>query len=283
MIKRQVGKSVVKEAGDEIENGVSGRVYLLGAGPGDPELMTLKGRRLLGECDALVYDYLVDERLREWVREDCEQYYVGKRSGFHSMEQEKIGELLVELSRRGLKVVRLKGGDPFIFGRGGEEAALLKCHGIGYEVVPAVTAALGCAAYSGIPLTYRKLSSAVTFISGHECAEEGACEVDWASHARSGATLVLYMSMGRLGDIAGRLMEGGLCGATPVAVVEWGTTARQRRLIGSLSTIAEQVCLANMGPPSVVIIGQVVDLGERLDWYLSGSASVEEGEYPGTV
>lgn len=283
MIKTQVGKSVVKEAGDELEKSGSGTVYLVGAGPGDPELMTLKGHRLLGECDALVYDYLVDERLREWVRADCEQYYVGKRSGFHSMEQEKIGELLVELSGRGLKVVRLKGGDPFIFGRGGEEAALLRRHGIRYEVVPAVTAALGCAAYSGIPLTYRKLSSAVTFVSGHECAEEGACEVDWAAHARSGATLVLYMSMGRLEDIAGRLMGGGLCGETPVAVVEWGTTARQRRLIGNLSDIAKQVCLAKMGPPSVVIIGQVVELGERLDWYISASISREEGDIPESV
>jgi uroporphyrinogen III methyltransferase/synthase len=244
-----------------------GVVYLVGAGPGDPELMTLKGRRLLEGCEALVYDHLVDERVREWVRADCEQYYVGKRSGHHSMEQSRIEALLVELAGRGLRVVRLKGGDPFIFGRGGEEAEALRAAGVRYEVVPAVTAALGCAAYCGIPLTYRGKSSAVTFLSGHECTEPEASEIDWGAHAVSGATLVLYMAMGRLREISARLMEGGMGPGTLVSVVEWGTTRRQRSLRGELGAIADLVEAAGMGPPAVVIIGEVAGLGETLEWF----------------
>lgn len=250
---------------------MKGKVYLVGAGPGDPELMTLKGKRLLEACDALVYDYLADERLRGWVRADCEQYCVGKRSGFHSVEQRAIEGLLLELSAQGKLVVRLKGGDPFVFGRGGEEAAALRSHGVAYEVVPAVTAALGCAAYSGIPLTYRGKSSAVTFISGHECADGMDCGVDWTAHARSGATLVLYMSMGRLAEISERLRVGGLSGETPVHVVEWGTTERQRTLTGTLENIAERVESAGLGPPSVVIVGVVAKFGEQLAWFDSGA------------
>jgi uroporphyrinogen III methyltransferase/synthase len=244
-----------------------GKVYLVGAGPGDCELITLKGRRLIGECDALVYDYLVDERMKAWAKPDCELHYVGKRAGFHAVPQDEIEELLINLAERGMQVVRLKGGDPFVFGRGGEEAESLRRKGIAYEVVPAVTAALGCAAYCGIPLTHRDRSSAVSFISGHERPDKEQSMINWKSHASSGATLVLYMSMGRLEEICEKLVSYGRDKAEPVTVVQWGTTPLQRTVRGNLETIAWQAKEAGLGAPSVVIIGQVAGMGELLDWF----------------
>ncbi|MGA1205517.1 MAG: uroporphyrinogen-III C-methyltransferase [Opitutales bacterium] len=247
-----------------------GTVYLVGAGPGDPELITVKGRRLIGECDALVYDYLVEEGMKAWVKPECELHYVGKKAGFHSMAQGDIEDLLVRLAQRGLRVVRLKGGDPFVFGRGGEEAEALKEAGIRYEVIPAVTAALGCAAYCGIPLTHREWSSSVTFISGHENPDKGTSMVDWEAHAVSGATLVLYMSMGRLEEICTRLVKAGRVPETPVTVVQWGTTPRQQSVRGTMEDIAWKVQEAGLGPPSIVIIGAVASFGEVLDWFDPG-------------
>ncbi|MCC5834630.1 MAG: uroporphyrinogen-III C-methyltransferase [Opitutales bacterium] len=245
-----------------------GSVFLVGAGPGDPELITVKGKRLLEECDALVYDYLVDKQLLEWVRPDCERHYVGKRAGFHALPQEAIEQLLVRLANEGKRVVRLKGGDPFIFGRGGEEALALKQDGIRYEVVPAVTAALGCAAYSGIPLTHREHSAAVTFISGHERPDKAESDlVNWEAHAATGGTLVLYMAMGRLKAITQRLIDAGRPATTPVCVVQWGTTARQQSLQATLADAAERVVESGLGPPAIVIIGDVAGLGETLAWY----------------
>ncbi|NDV62515.1 uroporphyrinogen-III C-methyltransferase [Puniceicoccales bacterium CK1056] len=245
----------------------TGTVYLVGAGPGDPELLTVKGKRLIESCDALVYDYLVDESIKGWIKPGCELHYVGKQAGFHSMKQELIEALLVELAKSGKSVVRLKGGDPFVFGRGGEEAEALRKTGIPYEVIPAVTAALGCAAYCGIPLTHREWSSSVTFISGHECPDKEATMVDWASHAQSEATLVLYMSMGRLGEICDRLVSEGRDQETPAVVIQWGTTARQKSVRGTLGSIAWLVEEAGLGPPSIVIIGKVAGLGEVLQWF----------------
>ncbi len=249
--------------------GQTGKVYLVGAGPGDPELVTLKARRLIGGCDALVYDYLVNETLLDWVKGGCDRICVGKRAGFHSLPQEKIEALLVQLARKGLTVVRLKGGDPFIFGRGGEEALALRMAGVEYEVVPAVTAALGCAAYIGIPLTHRTASTAVTFLSGHEAPDKGtgAKTVDWRAHAASGATLVLYMAMGRLAEITGELIAGGRAPSTPVAVVQWGTTPRQRSVNGTLADIVRHVEQAGIGAPAVVIVGEVARFGDSLAWF----------------
>lgn len=245
----------------------AGTVYLVGAGPGDPGLMTVKGKGLIESCDALVYDYLVEESMTGWVKAGCELHCVGKRAGFHSMSQDLIEALLVKLAGSGKSVVRLKGGDPFVFGRGGEEAEALRQRGIAYEVIPAVTAALGCAAYCGIPLTHRELSSAVTFISGHECPGKEETMVDWRAHARSGATLVLYMSMGRLKEICGCLVQEGRDPETPAAVVEWGTTPRQRSVRGTLADIVWKVEESGLGPPSVVIIGKVAALGDVLQWF----------------
>lgn len=244
-----------------------GKVYLVGAGPGDMELITVKGRRLIGECDALVYDYLVDDRMKDWVKQECELHYVGKRSGFHAVPQHEIEALLIALAERGYKVVRLKGGDPFIFGRGGEEAESLRAKGIPYEVIPAVTAALGCAAYCGIPLTHREWSSSVSFISGHEDPQKETSHINWKAHAASGATLVLYMSMGRLDEICQKLVSCGRPQNEPVTVVQWGTTPRQRTIRGELSDIAWKAREAGLGAPSVVIIGAVASLGELLDWF----------------
>lgn len=247
---------------------LKGSVFLVGAGPGDPELITVKGKRLLEECDALVYDYLVDKRLLDWVGKDCERHYVGKRAGFHALPQHEIEALLVQLAQQGKRVVRLKGGDPFIFGRGGEEALALKKAGIRYEVVPAVTAALGCAAYSGIPLTHREHSAAVTFISGHERPDKPDTElVNWQAHASAGGTLVLYMAMGRLKSITERLIAAGRSPSTPVSVIQWGTTPRQQSLQATLADVAQRVADSGLGAPAVVIIGDVAGLGETLAWY----------------
>lgn len=250
-----------------MEERASGKVYLVGAGPGDPELITVKGKRLIESCDALVYDYLVSVELVKWTRSGCVQYDVGKRSGFHAMEQTAIEALLVSLAGEGQTVVRLKGGDPFIFGRGGEEAEALRKQGISYEVVPAVTAALGCAAYCGIPLTHRAHSSAVTFISGHERPDKIDSMVDWASHARSGATLVLYMAMGRLKEITAQLMQHGRSGDTPAAVIQWGTTPRQRSVTGCLADIEWRCREAGLEAPAIVIVGDVAAMGPRLEWF----------------
>lgn len=252
----------------EINSKSKGCVYLVGAGPGDPELITVKGKRLLENCDDLVYDYLVDDRLLQWVSPNCRRHYVGKRAGFHALPQEEIEKLLVKLASEGNRVVRLKGGDPFIFGRGGEEATSLRQAGIRYEVVPAVTAALGCAAYSGIPLTHRDKSATVTFASGHERTDKGSEQmVNWRNLAKAGGTLVLYMAMGRLEEIVGELMAGGVDPSTPVCIVEWGTTPRQRNLVGTLGDIVHRSAQAEMKPPAVVIIGKVVDYAETLGWY----------------
>jgi len=250
-----------------MEKKAQGRVFLVGAGPGDPELMTVKGRRLIESCDALVYDYLVNQELLGWLKPGAERHYVGKQAGFHSVPQSEIETLLVRLAREGKSVVRLKGGDPFVFGRGGEEAETLCAHAISFEIVPAVTAALGCAAYAGTPLTHRQHSSAVTFVSGHEQPNKAGLGLDWEQLARTPGTLVLYMAMGRLAEITKQLLEGGRSGDTPVVVVQWGTTERQREVHGKLDSIAEEVEKAKVGSPSVVIIGEVAALGEKLRWF----------------
>lgn len=246
---------------------IPGKVYLVGAGPGDVELVTLKAQRLIRSCDALVYDYLAAPELLAWTKPGCIHHDVGKRAGFHALPQEEIEALLVRLAQEGQMVVRLKGGDPFIFGRGGEEATTLRAAGILYEVVPAVTAALGCAAYVGVPLTHRNFASSVTFISGHERPDKDEPMIDWAAHAATDATLVLYMAMGRLPMIAATLIDGGRPADTPVMVVQWGTTSKQRSVRGSLTDIAHRVYEAGIGAPAVVIVGPVAALGDDLAWF----------------
>ena len=250
----------------------TGTVHLVGAGPGEPDLITLRGRRLIEEADAIVYDALVNPEMLDWARADAERLYVGKLAGRHSCSQTHIEDLLLSLARQGKTVVRLKGGDPFIFGRGGEEATALAEAGIPFTMCPAVTAALAAATHAGIPLTHRDYSTAVTFLSGHEDPRKAHPAINWTAHARSGATLCLYMAMGRLGEICMELIAGGLPAHTPVAVVQWAGTQKQRQLLSDLRRAPGEAVEAGLESPAIVIIGEVARLSERLSWFASAAA-----------
>lgn len=245
----------------------TGKVYLVGAGPGDLGLVTLRARELIGRCDAIVYDYLVNPAILRWTKPGCARVCVGKRKGFHSIPQGEIEDILLKRARAGERVVRLKGGDPFVFGRGGEEAERLAAHGIDFEIVPAVTAALASAAYAGIPLTHRELSSSVCFLTGHEDPEKHTLPVDFARFAQTGGTLCLYMAMGHLDEIAERLIGAGLAADTPAAVVQWATTPRQRSLVSTLGQVATDKDAAGLTAPAVVVIGEVAQLSARIAWF----------------
>jgi uroporphyrinogen III methyltransferase/synthase len=237
------------------------KVYLVGAGPGDPELLTLKGRRVLERADAVFYDHLAAEALLDFAPRHAERHYVGKKIGCHAYPQDKITEMLIEAARRGQTVVRLKGGDPFIFGRGGEEAEKLAEAGIPFEVVPGVTAALGIAAYTGVPLTHRDHTSAVTFITGH-----GVGQIDW-DQAGSAKTLVIFMGLTNFPQIAEELIKRGRAPETPAMAVQWGTRPNQLVITGTLRTLPRLIEQGGMKPPATIIVGTVVGLREKLDWY----------------
>ncbi|NIM27474.1 MAG: uroporphyrinogen-III C-methyltransferase [Gammaproteobacteria bacterium] len=243
-----------------------GKVFLVGAGPGDPELLTIKARRLLEEADVLVYDRLVSEAVLELVPAGVLKIFVGKAPGNHPAPQDTINDMLVRLARAGHRVVRLKGGDPFVFGRGGEEALHLVRHGIAYEVVPGVTAALACAAYAGIPLTHRGLASSLRFVAGH-CRGDLPLDLDWRGLADEDTTLVFYMALANLGEVRNRLLAAGLPGSTPAAVVESGTTERQRAIDTTLEALVRAARSQRVGTPAVVIIGRVAALAAELAWY----------------
>ena len=247
-----------------------GIVYLVGAGPGDPGLLTIRGRELLRACDDVVYDALVSEELlaTELAGRDAERHFVGKRGGGDAAaRQADIDALLVRLARDGRRVVRLKGGDPFVFGRGGEEAQALASAGIPFEVVPGVTAGVAAPAYAGIPVTHRAVATAVTFVTGHEDPEKDASGPDWHSLARSNGTLVLYMGVRTLPDVARELLAGGRAADTPAAVVERGTFPSQRVITGTLATIAERAREANIAAPAIAIVGDVVALRNEIEWF----------------
>ncbi|HLB28743.1 MAG TPA: uroporphyrinogen-III C-methyltransferase [Dehalococcoidia bacterium] len=242
----------------------AGTVYLVGAGPGDPGLITVEGLRLLQEADLVVYDRLVAPSLLAHCRPEAELIYVGKAGGDHTLPQDEINALLVARAREGKRVVRLKGGDPFVFGRGGEEAEVLTGAGIPFVVVPGVTAAVAAAAYAGIPVTHRRYASSFAVITGHEDAAKETSSIAWSSLAAID-TLVILMGTRSLPDVAERLLAGGRPPSTPVAVVHWGTTPRQRTVVGTLADIAGQV--QSLPPPTVVVIGEVVRLRETLNWF----------------
>ena len=237
-----------------------GIVSLVGAGPGDPELLTLRALRLLGEADVIVYDRLVGPGILERARRDAERIDVGKRKGCHGKSQDEINALLAALAQAGKRVVRLKGGDPFVFGRGGEELEFLRARGVRVEVVPGISAALGCAAAAQIPLTHRALAGAVTFVSGHSSA--GEIEPDWASLARRRETLVIYMGVSAAERIARALIAHGLPPATPAAIVENGTRPNQRTLVGTLAELGGLVAAHDVTGPALIVIGEVVRLAE---------------------
>lgn len=244
-----------------------GRVYLVGAGPGDPSLLTLRAARLLRRADVIVHDALISAEVLAMIPATAERIDVGKRCGGRNTPQSAINQLLVETAQRARVVVRLKGGDPFVFGRGGEEALALQEAGIRFEVVPGVTAALGATAYAGIPLTHRGISSAVTLVTGHECTPAGEERVDWDRLALSRETLVIYMGVGSLPQVAERLIRSGRSPLTPAAVIHWGTYARQRVVEGPLFRIAESVQEAGIGAPSLVVIGEVANLRRQIAWF----------------
>lgn len=251
-----------------------GTVYLVGAGPGDPELLTRKAHRLIAEADAIVYDHLVAPQILAFARSDAEHIFVGKKGGGFCCAQRDIDGTLLRLAREGKKVVRLKGGDPFIFGRGGEEAEVLAIAGIPFEIVPGVTSALAAAAYAGIPLTHRSHASAVVFLTGHEDPNKLDSAIRWEDYGRLGATLCVYMGMKNLETIIRRLQAGGLPPETPAAVIQAATTGRHRQLVSRVDRIALEAEHAGFGAPSIVVIGAVAALSDRLAWFVAQSETV---------
>ena len=245
----------------------TGKVYLIGAGPGDPGLVTVRARKLIEQADVIVYDYLANPKLLDWTRGDAERIYVGKSSGRHSIPQDEIEELLVDRAGKGLQVVRLKGGDPFVFGRGGEEVSELETDKIDYEIVPGVTAALAAAAYAGIPLSHRDYSSSITFLTGHENPEKQTLSIDFRKYGKNTGTLCIYMGIGQLARIVGELKEGGMSGEMPVAIIEWATLNRQRSIQGTLNTITDDLQRSGLGAPAIVVIGEVVAHRSKTEWF----------------
>jgi uroporphyrinogen III methyltransferase/synthase len=246
---------------------MSGKVYLVGAGPGDPGLLTVKGQRCLEQADVVIHDYLANPRLLESVRPDAERLLVGKHGGGTRVEQDLINALLVDRARQGKVVVRLKGGDPFIFGRGAEEAAAVRAAGIEFEIVPGVTSATAVPAYAGIPLTHRELASSVIIATGYEYPAKAEPAVRWDAVARSGSTLVLLMTQRQLRHNMQALIDGGMAGDTPAAVIEWGTRADQRTVDGTVATIADMADAATIKPPALAVVGAVVRLRPQLGWF----------------
>jgi uroporphyrin-III C-methyltransferase/precorrin-2 dehydrogenase/sirohydrochlorin ferrochelatase/uroporphyrin-III C-methyltransferase len=243
-----------------------GRVALVGAGPGDPDLLTIKALRLLGEAEVVVFDRLVSPEVMALIPAGTQRVYAGKAMGDHALVQDEINDLLAGLARSGRRVVRLKGGDPLVFGRGSEEALHLARQGIPFEVVPGISSASGCASYAGIPLTHRGLATGVRCVTGH--ARDGeALRHDWKKLADPDATLVFYMGLSSLPAIARELMAAGLAAETPAAAIENGTTFRQRRVLGTLSGLPAAVVAAGLGAPTLIIIGRVVELAQALDWF----------------
>jgi len=242
-----------------------GEVYLIGAGPGDPDLLTFRALRLLQQADVVVYDRLVSEPILDLARRDADKIYVGKRKANHSLPQEDINELLVTLAKEGKRVLRLKGGDPFIFGRGGEEIERLMEAGISFQVVPGITAASGCASYSGIPLTHRDFAQSVVFATGH--LKNNTIDLNWNALAQQNQTIVFYMGLTGLKIICKKLIEHGLPKETAVAMIERGTTVYQQVHIGDLGTLPTMVAKIDIKPPTLIIVGNVVKLHEKLSWF----------------
>mgnify|MGYP001378694896 CR=1 FL=1 len=240
------------------EGGVQGKVWLVGAGPGDVELLTLKAARLIGEADALVYDNLVGPGAVELAPPDCQLIYAGKKAADHTLPQPEINELLISLARQGKTVVRLKGGDPFIFGRGGEELEALHAAGIEVGIVPGVTAAAGCAAAVGFPLTHREFAQTLVFVTGHR--QHGGEIIDWPALARPGQTVVFYMGIARAGEIAAQLMAHGVPADMPAVVIRHGTLPDQQVVRATLADLPERLAISGIRPPALIIIGRTAAL-----------------------
>ena len=262
------------ESEDAGERSSRGKVFFVGAGPGDPELITLKGLRILRKAGVVVYDRLICPDLLDEAPSQAERVFVGKEPGHHSMKQEEINALLVKHAQQGRLVVRLKGGDPFVFGRGGEEALALARASIPFEVVPGVSSAIAVPAYAGIPVTHRNLASSVTIVTGHEQSSCASPAVNWEALATLGGTLVILMGVETLSCITQRLLAGGLHPGTPAAVIQQGTVPQQRVVTDTLLKIAERARAAQIKSPAVTVIGAVVALGDPLAWFEALSPGV---------
>ncbi|WP_370335989.1 siroheme synthase CysG [Parvularcula marina] len=249
------------EAALDADTPLPGSIHIVGAGPGDPELLTLKALRVMQEADVVLFDNLVSDAVLDLVRRDAERVYVGKRRADHSMSQSEIGERMISLAKEGKRVVRLKGGDPFIFGRGGEELDQIKAAGLAANVVPGITAATGCASSASVPLTHRGVSQAVSFVTAY-AGKGGAPDIDWQALARLRHTLVVYMGVSRAGEVSANMIAGGRAASTPVAVIEKGTTDEQRILKTTLSAMPGDMLAANITGPAVLIIGEVADFAD---------------------
>jgi uroporphyrinogen III methyltransferase / synthase len=245
----------------------NGKVYLVGAGPGDLGLVTLRAKECIEQADVIVYDHLANPEMLGWAREDAEIIYAGKEAGKHALKQDEINALLIEKAREGKQVVRLKGGDPFVFGRGAEEAKAVVDAGIAFEIVPGITSAIAGPAYAGIPVTNRSQNSHVTFFTGHEDPAKTQSSIDYAALAKLGGTQVMLMGVERIEAIAQRMMEQGARKDLPVALVRWATTGRQETLVGTLENIAQRVGDLGFEAPAVAVFGEVVALRENLSWY----------------
>ena len=248
----------------------SGKVYLVGAGPGDPDLLTLRAARLIAQADVVVYDHLVGDGVLDLIPSAARRVYVGKRRDFHCVPQADINQLLVREARAGRQVVRLKGGDPFVFGRGGEELQVLAAAGMAFEVVPGVTAACGVAGYAGIPLTHRDYAQSCLFVTGH--LKDGSCDLDWPALARPRQTVVIYMGLNGLAEICAQLIAHGLGEDMPAGVVQQGTTAQQRVVTGTLADLPARVAAAGLSSPCLTIVGEVVRLHDELAWFAGMAA-----------
>ena len=244
---------------------VKGEVYLIGAGPGDPDLLTFRALRLMQQADVIVYDRLVSAEILDLARRDSEKIYVGKQRDFHSLPQDSINELLAKLALSGKRVARLKGGDPFIFGRGGEEIETLVQYGVEFQVVPGITAATGCASYAGIPLTHRDHAQSCTFVTGH--LKDGSINLNWPQLAAPNQTLVIYMGLVGLAEICRQLIAHGCPSSHPIAIVQQGTTQNQRVIIGTLADMPAKLENQQIKPPTLIIVGTVVNLQPQLQWF----------------
>lgn len=248
-----------------------GEVYLVGAGPGDPDLLTFRALRLMQQCDVVLYDRLVSEAIMALVHKDAERIYVGKQRHNHAVPQESINQQLAELALQGKRVLRLKGGDPFMFGRGGEEIETLSAAGVDFQIVPGITAAMGCACYAGIPLTHRDHAQACLFVTGH--LRDGSINLDWQALTRSQQTVVIYMGLVGLPVICQKLIENGLPAEHPIAIVAQGTRADQKVVTGTLRSLPGKVQQASVKPPTLIIVGHVVNLRDKLAWFESRTQS----------
>jgi uroporphyrinogen III methyltransferase / synthase len=253
---------------------IRGSVSLVGAGPGDPGLVTLRARERLEAADVVVYDRLVHPAVLGMARADARLIYVGKRRSEHAVPQDEVNDLLIELARTGARVVRLKGGDPFVFGRGGEEADALASAGIEFEIVPGISSAVAVPAYAGVPITDRRAASSVAIVTGHLAPDHPDSNVDWAGLATSVDTVVILMGMTHLSVIARALIAGGRDASTPAVVVEWGTYGKQHTVQADLDSIADAVADANVSAPSVIVVGDVAAMADRLAWFAPGASEI---------